>query len=82
MKKKVILILIGVALTLTAAWAASKALLYDSCNNCKITATEHKCGVCGSSMTNSSKYENGYLITTYKCKNSQCRHSCYTKEKY
>ena len=81
MKKKLILVVIGITMVITAIWAASKVTLYDDCGKCKITATEHKCGKCGSSMNSSSEYTDGYLKITYTCPNSNCRHSCYTKQK-
>ena len=82
MKKKILIVIVCITCIVTAVWAASKVTLHDTCEKgCTITATEHKCGVCGTSMSHSNEYKNGYLITTYKCKNSKCNHTCYTEEK-
>ena len=82
MKKRIAFLVIAMMVAITAAWAVGKLLIYDECGKCKITSTEHKCGKCGSTMTNSSKYEDGYLVITYTCKNSNCKHECYTKQKF
>ncbi len=53
------------------------------CNKCKITAYEYKCGKCGTGMSSSSKWDNKmeYLVYTFTCGNSACKHTCIYKTK-
>lgn len=55
----------------------------DGCNKCKITTTEYKCGKCGTGMSTSFKWDDKqvYLVYTFTCKNTNCKHSCVYKTK-
>lgn len=87
MKKKTLLLAIAIitaiTTTLAAAMASSWVCVQDSCKKCAITDTTRKCGKCGSFMeSGKGEYKgDGYIQNTYKCKNSNCGHTCVYKNK-
>ena len=86
-KKKMILFEASIAaLLLTASGIAATGSwikVSDNCSKgCTITSTEYKCGICGTGMNSSWKWENDkmkYMLYTFTCRNSNCKHSCQYK---
>lgn len=82
--KKVLLLLVAmcvISYVLAASWKWEK--VNDSCNKCTITETERECGKCSSFLNQKDiKIEGNYIIYTYECSNSNCRHNCIFKKRF
>ncbi len=82
MKKIKKRLLIGILLTIIGGGVYVTSYEMKACNKCVINdATgERKCGKCGGFMEIiKNHYEDGYLYSTYECKN--CKHHTSTKTK-
>lgn len=84
MKTKALIILAAILTVSITVFAASSKWekVNDSCENCKITDYEYKCGKCDSSMSWKAKTEGKYLIYTFTCNSESCKHKCVYKTKY
>ena len=92
MKKKKLVLIVSTMAAMTILTAGGIAAtgnwikVSDSCEKCKITQTEYKCGICGSSMSSSSKWDSKheYLVYTFTCNDNKkkgCTHTCVYKVK-
>ena len=79
MKRIIVILGLFAVLSMSATLGNKLVLVEDSCKKCKITETIYKCGLCGTGMSITQEWGDEtlkWMKCTFKCKNTNCNHTC------